>query len=367
MKAGERDSKLATLGDGTPSRLTQANALRWLVDNEAAWGHVQEVIEFAGTHQGKLDIMQLQIDVDKFSHGFRIEKPLIVLRFDPNAPLDALHKRKLDEHDDRIERSLLAQVPEGRGRADPDSGKCASTGTASRRSPSSPASASLLILGACCSILIAVIAADLARRPDHRRSAADRRAVEDLRPVRPEEAQGLVRGRGRGSPGHEAHAAGHRRSATSAWRHCASARTTSFTPRWSSIATSRRCCSDRRSSSSHFDSQHLLEEPRRGANAKKGPIHEMSVAVRGPAVGHLQEVFNSHWNVADPSDTPLPVPPVPPTAPADLKSGEFRCAVQIVRTFDKMFAPATNGEKGVLEAYLRAIHFAERFIYIENQ
>jgi hypothetical protein len=104
----------------------------------------------------------------------------------------------------------------------------------------------------------------------------------------------------------------------------------------------------------YFDSQHLLEEPRRGGNAKKGPIHEMSVAVRGPAVGHLQEVFNSHWNVADPSDTPLPVPPVPPTAPADLKTGEFRCAVQIVRTFDKMFAPATNGEKGVLEAYLRA-------------
>jgi phosphatidylserine/phosphatidylglycerophosphate/cardiolipin synthase-like enzyme len=41
--------------------------------------------------------------------------------------------------------------------------------------------------------------------------------------------------------------------------------------------------------------------------------------------------------------------------------------VQVVRTFDKMFAPATDGEQGVLEAYLRAIHLAERFIYIENQ
>jgi phosphatidylserine/phosphatidylglycerophosphate/cardiolipin synthase-like enzyme len=32
-----------------------------------------------------------------------------------------------------------------------------------------------------------------------------------------------------------------------------------------------------------------------------------------------------------------------------------------------MFAPAIEGEQGVLEAYLRAIHMAERFIYIENQ
>jgi phosphatidylserine/phosphatidylglycerophosphate/cardiolipin synthase-like enzyme len=68
----------------------------------------------------------------------------------------------------------------------------------------------------------------------------------------------------------------------------------------------------------------------------------------------------------EPSDA-LPVTPTLPTAPADLKTGEFRCAVQIVRTFDKQFAPAANGEKGVLEAYLRGIHFAERFIYIENQ
>ena len=38
-----------------------------------------------------------------------------------------------------------------------------------------------------------------------------------------------------------------------------------------------------------------------------------------------------------------------------------------MRTLDRQFAPETNGEKGVLEAYLRGIHFAERFIYIENQ
>jgi hypothetical protein len=46
---------------------------------------------------------------------------------------------------------------------------------------------------------------------------------------------------------------------------------------------------------------------------------------------------------------------------------EFHCSVQIVRTLDSMFKPSTGGETGVLESYLRAIHFAKRFIYIENQ
>ena len=92
----------------------------------------------------------------------------------------------------------------------------------------------------------------------------------------------------------------------------------------------------------------------------------MSVAVRGGAVGYLQEVFNSHWNIAEPTDA-LPSVPAIPSAPASLQNGEFLADVQVVRTFDSMFSPATDGEKGVLEAYLRAIHLAERFIYIENR
>ena len=114
------------------------------------------------------------------------------------------------------------------------------------------------------------------------------------------------------------------------------------------------------------DPQHLFDDPRRGGSQSKGPIHEMSVAVRGGAVGHFEEVFNNHWNIAEPNDQ-LPITPAIPSAPTSLKDGEFLASVQVVRTFDKMFAPATEGEQGVLEAYLRAIHMAERFIYIENQ
>ena len=123
----------------------------------------------------------------------------------------------------------------------------------------------------------------------------------------------------------------------------------------------------------YYDSlQHAVYDPRRGKHAKKGPIHDVSVAVRGPVVGHMQELFNNHWNLAAPDDKlPVPAPDLPAITQTDDKD-EFITPAQFVRTLDASFTedfdpPAPNGEQGVLEAYLRAIHFAERFIYIENQ
>ena len=53
----------------------------------------------------------------------------------------------------------------------------------------------------------------------------------------------------------------------------------------------------------YYDSAaQAIDERRRGGDAAKGPIHECSVGVRGPAVGHIQELFNSHWNLADEND-----------------------------------------------------------------
>jgi phosphatidylserine/phosphatidylglycerophosphate/cardiolipin synthase-like enzyme len=122
----------------------------------------------------------------------------------------------------------------------------------------------------------------------------------------------------------------------------------------------------------YYDSQtHVLDEPRRGDDAGVGPIHDVSVSVRGPAVGHMQEVFNSHWNLADPADQlPLPPPNIPQVSTTE--NDELLTSVQVVRTLNpRTFANVPpnekDGEQGILEAYLRAIHFAERFIYIENQ
>ena len=122
----------------------------------------------------------------------------------------------------------------------------------------------------------------------------------------------------------------------------------------------------------YYDSlRHAIYDPRRGKESKKGPIHDVSVGVRGPAVGHLQELFNNHWNLAAPDDK-LPVTPALPPAVSQADADEFLTTAQVVRTLDSMFTegetpPNPNGEQGVLEAYLRAIHFAERFVYIENQ
>jgi phosphatidylserine/phosphatidylglycerophosphate/cardiolipin synthase-like enzyme len=116
----------------------------------------------------------------------------------------------------------------------------------------------------------------------------------------------------------------------------------------------------------YFDTrEHRIDDRRRGADPAKGPIHDVSVGVRGPAVAHMEELFNSHWAVAAPDD----VQPQPGTAqPIGIAAeGEIVAPVQLVRTLDRMFAEASDGEKGVLEAYLRGIHFAQRFIYIENQ
>ena len=90
----------------------------------------------------------------------------------------------------------------------------------------------------------------------------------------------------------------------------------------------------------------------------------MFEACRGPPRG----VFNSHWNRAGPTDQ-LPDPPALPAAVTTANPGEFLTPVQVIRTINGGLLPGPpKGEKGVLaSAYLRAIHFAKRFIYLENQ
>ncbi|MGB7537147.1 MAG: phospholipase D-like domain-containing protein [Anaerolineales bacterium] len=95
------------------------------------------------------------------------------------------------------------------------------------------------------------------------------------------------------------------------------------------------------------------------------PIHDVGLAIEGPAVDFIKEVFLMHWNrvgTAPPSTTPA-APAASPNAP-----------VQIVRTLPAdTFTGLPNGETGVLEAYQRAFAEATRspaanpFVYLENQ
>lgn len=108
---------------------------------------------------------------------------------------------------------------------------------------------------------------------------------------------------------------------------------------------------------------HLVDQPRRG-KATGLPIHDVGFGVEGPAVAHLHEAFRLVWNEDIPAADEI-APIAPPTRQPPGTS------LQIVRTltsgrFEK--DPALeDGEKGILEAYQRAIANAKNFIYLENQ
>jgi phosphatidylserine/phosphatidylglycerophosphate/cardiolipin synthase-like enzyme len=365
----EATSWWATLGTGAPSRLSHSNAIRWLVDNVDAWGHTQDVISRAQT----LDIMQLSIAIDEFSPNLHTEIPHIILRFDPNKPFDSSHRRNINDNDKRIERSILERVQKGvevriqvpRMSVDVEAaGKVlgitlagAITGVSALLMLGGVLAVVLVVLGAIVVLLglatlggLLYAAIDIFPDMFNKKRLARwfERAIADLQAGSSSSPPATGLGKVR----------------------------VSELKLRSNNVTHAKLVIDRGVEAvvlgSPFgqvyfgDTQHVFDDPRRGGSPSKGPIHEMSVAVRGGAVGYLEEVFNNHWNIAAPDDKLLVTPPIP-SAPTSLKDGEFLASVQVVRTFDKMFAPATDGEQGVLESYLRAIHLAERFIYIENQ
>ena len=125
----------------------------------------------------------------------------------------------------------------------------------------------------------------------------------------------------------------------------------------------------------YWDTQaHLVDDGRRGVGAGgdvailgnvgngvgKKPVHTVSLRLEGPAAADVDSTFVDLWNSVAPGDK-VPNPVVPSEGPG----GQ---TVQIVRTAPSLpQAGIPNGEKGVLEAYLRAINNARRFIYIEVQ
>jgi phosphatidylserine/phosphatidylglycerophosphate/cardiolipin synthase-like enzyme len=359
----------ATLGTGKASRKTSGNAIRWLADNEAGWSRVATVIANASQrfandpgHKCALDVMQLTIDCDTFradqgtTKGFTQEHPLVVLQFDPDKPLTPASKRDLDAKDLRIERTILdtyrngAEVRIQLPKPTLDKHGLAVVGTVIF------GTASFMLLGGVITIIAGIVlalellgiagAAVFAKS----QSSGDPKIIQWFKDAGAE-------------PGRAAVAVKQLHMRSNQFTH---AKLVIDRDREAVLLGSPL-------EQDYYDSlQHAVDEPRRGKSAKKGPIHDVSVGVRGPAVAHMQELFNNHWNLAA-ADDKLPVaPPTLPAIAASSDDDEFITTVQFVRTLDAMFTedfdpPAPTGEQGVLEAYLRAIHFAERFIYVENQ
>ncbi|MDX6366327.1 MAG: hypothetical protein QOK30_1403 [Nocardioidaceae bacterium] len=86
--------------------------------------------------------------------------------------------------------------------------------------------------------------------------------------------------------------------------------------------------------------------------------HDAATRLRGPAVVDVATHFNARWH--DVTGESLPDPTTPPE--------EGSCQVQVLRTVpEKTYGFLPRGAFTILEAYLRALRGAERFIYLENQ
>ncbi|GHO54178.1 phospholipase D-like domain-containing protein [Ktedonobacter robiniae] len=124
----------------------------------------------------------------------------------------------------------------------------------------------------------------------------------------------------------------------------------------------------------YLDTQlHCVTDPRRGDGAGgdfpplggvgngvgNKPAHTVSLKMDGPSASDMNKTFIDLWNSVSTStiDPPRMVPDRP-----------GRQSIQIVRSSPPLQANGlSNGEKGVLESYLRAIHNAQNLIYIEAQ
>lgn len=114
---------------------------------------------------------------------------------------------------------------------------------------------------------------------------------------------------------------------------------------------------------------HAIDAPRRGG-ATGLPNHDVGIGLTGPAVGDFHRNLALLWNNTDSPDKLEPLEANPPMQPPG--AGDALCSIQVVRTLTKDRFTRTDpdlkqGEKGCLEAYLRAIANAEDFIYLENQ
>ena len=126
---------------------------------------------------------------------------------------------------------------------------------------------------------------------------------------------------------------------------------------------------------SYVDRQdHAIDAWIRGS-ATGFPKHDAGFTMTGPVRTDFLETMRLFWNDAAEASEQLPAQmkdPVP--LPADSASTildepeDGTCAVQLVRTLScDQFDGMPQGEKGILEAYLRAIASAKEFIYLETQ
>ncbi|MFM0330096.1 phospholipase D-like domain-containing protein [Paraburkholderia strydomiana] len=316
--------------DGSPKArpVREGNAVRLLIDNESAWGHLKDVMEGAAS---EINVMQLEFDVPpEFHVAESAEQPEIVFSF--GSPVDPVAGRKVDTLDYRPERILLDKASQGR-----------KVRVIMPHQDLTNVTAGTAVI----EILLALILLAIAPLGAY--------AISKYWP--------LLRG----------------------WKHlqdylAAAGRTVDVqgfrvTP-FNVVHAKSVLVDDTRAvvigspfNQSYWDaSTHRVFDPRRGsATGEPVPVHDVSLGVRGPAFKDLHDAFRLHWNTSDPGASVAPIPVASPVGA--LEAGEDGVAtLQLVRTLNAGAFPAIDkGERGILEAYLRAIEQAKKYIYLENQ
>lgn len=328
IRPGDGEGFPVTLGTGAPAFVSTGNAVTPLVDNLKAWGHLTDLFAAATS---RIEIMQLVFEIpDRYAADPDDESPVMVFRFGV-PPLTAQALRKLGSQDARPERVLL-------GRAGDEPVEVLILLNRIVLGARGLALAGLYIglpaLPLLPLILLAYLILQLAFETGNQTS------VDNVRDYFEQANRPDVIARGMRT---SVFARTHAKLAIVDGTHAVS------------IASPFM--------QSYFDDEkHQIEDPRRGAG-NDYPVHDVSMAVTGPAVADLHEAFRLHWNTADPDAQPIGVIARPPA-----QVGGDKVTLQVVRTLPAgRFTTPADGETGVLEAYLRAIAAAQTFLYLENQ
>lgn len=99
---------------------------------------------------------------------------------------------------------------------------------------------------------------------------------------------------------------------------------------------------------------HAADDPRRG---HPRPLHDVSLRLRGPAVGDVDRLFCDLWGTRGATVEPCPAPP---------PYGDD--ALQLVATLPHGLLPDSQWpSRAAREGYQRAFGHAQRFVYLETQ
>ncbi|GAA0554307.1 phospholipase D-like domain-containing protein [Actinomadura livida] len=322
IKRAEAGGFLVTLGTGEPSLVSDGNEVRPLIDNVEAWGHIGAAFQAA---QRSIEFTQLNFFTPRFAADPRDEAAVLVFGFEPPPPTTST-PRAVTERDLRPEVTLREK-------------------------------------GRRAGLSIRVLLDHMAIPFPFLTWAVDQ--VHDRlnvwrNPTDAEEARDYFR----------------RSDATGV-------KVLPFLPAFYRRMHMKMAFVDVRAETGgeaisvaspfrpgYLDGPgHAIDDPARGGAADTAfPLHDVSMSMKGPAVADAYDAFRLHWNAALPAeDAQDRVEGI--ARPAKRAGGpESIAALQIVRTLDDgLFDERSDGERGILEGYLRAFAQAQRFIYLETQ